>query len=390
MKKYILSILIFIMFMPLIVKAETCDIDKISINSITIKDKSEQANEIEEATATGKKINLNLSMSNVGDNIEYKIVVKNASNDDYELDKKSFDINSDYIDYEFSSEDNSNIVKANSTKTLYLKINYKKEVPEGSFISGEYNDAKTMSFNLANDKDNDILKNPKTGVHYLLMIIILLSLSLITFLVLRKKKYIKILVIIIVSAFIIPISVYAICKCEIKIESNIKIEYLNSYFRLCMGSSFGQSDVYIPYRKGMTWIEFDDYILENYQKYKTYIQKSDGTLEEYGYLKKYGMDKDRIVLRNPGEFEFSEHVLPVTDTDNRDILYDNFFSFGKHKQPYSFTPVDYSYPNEYWAIENFETLYPEEYSQMATTDRWWIYNENIFEAKYGCYYFNGG
>ena len=101
------------MFMPLIVKAETCDIDKISISSITIKDKSEQANEIEEATATGKKINLNLSMSNVGDNIEYKIVVKNASNDDYELDKKSFDINSNYIDYKFSSEDNSNIVKAN-------------------------------------------------------------------------------------------------------------------------------------------------------------------------------------------------------------------------------------------------------------------------------------
>ena len=43
-----------------------------------------------------------------------------------------------------------------------------------------------------------------------------------------------------------------------------------------MGGSFGQSDVYIPYRKGMTWMEFDDYILENYQKYKTYIQKSDG------------------------------------------------------------------------------------------------------------------
>ena len=103
-------------------------------------------------------------------------------------------------------------------------------MPEGEFSSGEYNDAKTMSFNLANDKENDTLKNPKTGVHYLLLIIISLSLSLITFLVLRKKKYIKILVIIIVSAFIIPISVYAICKCEIKIESNIKIEYLNSYF----------------------------------------------------------------------------------------------------------------------------------------------------------------
>ena len=377
-----------ILFIPLIINAETCDNDKITLELLANETHYEGNVTVKsDPVINGKNINVDLVMFDQGDAVGYVFDIINNSNEDYEIDKNSFNINSDYINYSLNLEDNSTIVKAGTRQRASLIVEYANPVPTDTLLAGPVTDNKTITVNLSAGQD---IENPKTGVHDLLMIIILLSLSLITFLVLRKKKYIKILVIIIVSAFIIPISVYAICKCEIKIESNIKIEYLNSYFRLCMGSSFGQSDVYIPYRKGMTWIEFDDYILENYQKYKTYIQKSDGTLEEYGYLKKYGMDKDRIVLRNPGEFEFSEHVLPVTDTDNPDILYDNFFSFGKHKQPYSFTPVDYSYPNEYWAIENFETLYPEEYSQMATTDRWWIYNENIFEAKYGCYYFNGG
>ena len=41
--------------------------------------------------------------------------------------------------------------------------------------------------------------------------------------ILRKKKYAKFLILIIGAAVLIPLSVYAICKCEIKIESNITI-----------------------------------------------------------------------------------------------------------------------------------------------------------------------
>ena len=122
MKKFILPILLFLMFIPYIVNAETCDTDKITIKNIAIESKSDNVEELSQATASGKNINLNLSMSEVGDNIEYKFVVKNDSNEDYELDKTSLNLNSDYINYLFETEDNSNVVKANSSKTVTLRV----------------------------------------------------------------------------------------------------------------------------------------------------------------------------------------------------------------------------------------------------------------------------
>ena len=97
MKKFILSILLFLMFIPFVVNAETCDTDKITIENIAIESKSDNVEELSQATASGKNINLNLSMSKVGDSIEYRFVVKNYSNEDYELDKTSLNLNSDYI-----------------------------------------------------------------------------------------------------------------------------------------------------------------------------------------------------------------------------------------------------------------------------------------------------
>ena len=98
MKKLLLAILLLLIFIPFYVNAETCDTDKITISSITVESKSDNVEELEEAKASDKNINLNLSMSNLGDNIKYKIVVKNDSNEDYELDKNSFNLSSDYIE----------------------------------------------------------------------------------------------------------------------------------------------------------------------------------------------------------------------------------------------------------------------------------------------------
>ena len=64
MKKILL--LLFVLFMPFIVNAETCDTSKITISSISMEEKSEDVTEIDEASIDGKKINLNLSMANDG------------------------------------------------------------------------------------------------------------------------------------------------------------------------------------------------------------------------------------------------------------------------------------------------------------------------------------
>ena len=41
MKKCLLLVLLFIMFIPFIVNAETCDVDKIKIKNITVQNKND-------------------------------------------------------------------------------------------------------------------------------------------------------------------------------------------------------------------------------------------------------------------------------------------------------------------------------------------------------------
>lgn len=390
MKKFLLPILLFLMFIPLYVNAETCDTNKITIENIALESKSDNVEELSQATASGKNINLNLSMSKVGDNIEYKFVFKNDSNEDYELDKTSLNLNSDYINYSFETEDNTNIVKANSSKNVILKVEYKKEVPEDKFKSGSYNDSKTMMIQLSNENTinvPDTFKNPNTGVQsYILILVVILMASGTLYVLLKKKKYNKFMVLVIGSAIIIPVSVYALCKCEINIESNVKIDYLNSYF--CE-----EGVGYMKYRKGMTWNEYVDYIILNYQNYKLYDLNDDNTFKEIGYLKKYGMNENRHVLDRIGDtlnpqYEYAEFIVPVRNNHTpSEILYDDFFAYGKSKQ--IGRSYAYSYPNEFWEINNLDVLYPDFYEEVSDDENWYWWNDNIFDAKYGCYHFNG-
>ena len=227
-KKIFYIILLMIMFSPFVVKAETCDTDKISIKSIAIEEKSDKVEELGEATADGKNLNLNLYMVNVGDNIKYKVVVENDSDEDYELDKNSFNIESDYMNYTLESNDDSNIIKANSSKTVFLKVEYKNQVPEELFESGDFSDDKTMTVQLSTEERSsidNILNNPNTGVYsFIVILMILLLVSGYSYIVLKKKKYKKLIILIIGFIVTIPMSVYALCKCELKIESKIVIE----------------------------------------------------------------------------------------------------------------------------------------------------------------------
>ena len=330
MKKLLLPILLFVMFIPFYVNAETCDTDKISISSITIEDKSDNVEEIDEASASGKNINLNLSMSEVGDNIEYKIIVKNDSNEDYELDKSSLNINSDYIDYTLESDDNSNIIKANSSKIVYLKVEYKNEVPDEAFESGLYNDNKTMTVNLSTgDTINvpDTLTNPNTGVQsYIIIVILILIIAVISYIILKKKKYAQFMILIVGTAIIIPISVYAICKCEIKIESNIEIKVPKYKVYMRIKSLIEESNInnkdYLINTYAIDNLKNQEMLIEDCEKvtqidgknyYSCFIYKNIG---EYNYL-------DNVTL---GEYSYE-------DNDGNLITY-SYYAYAKNFNPY--------------------------------------------------------
>ena len=112
MKKLLLTIILLLLFVPVLVNAAQCDTSKVYIDSIGIENTNGNVIELEDATAQDKKVNLNLRMSTKDDEILYKVVLKNDSEDDYEINKNSIKLNSDYIEYSLESN-NNNIVKAN-------------------------------------------------------------------------------------------------------------------------------------------------------------------------------------------------------------------------------------------------------------------------------------
>ena len=219
MKKLLNFLLITILFIPVMVNAAECDTSKVYIDSISIdKDKTKgNVIELENATAKDKKVNLNLRMATLDDEILYKVVLKNDSSEDYEINKNSISLNSDYLEYSLES-DNNNIIKANSTRTIYLRVKYKTEVDQSKFVDGVYQDNVTMKVNLRTD---DTPANPNTGVKYIIIISLILLISGLSLVIFKKKKLSTLMIL--VGLILLPVGVKALCTCEIVVDSKVTI-----------------------------------------------------------------------------------------------------------------------------------------------------------------------
>ncbi len=219
MKKYLLLILLFIMFIPVVANAEECDTSKVSIDSIAL-DQSNNVEEKVEATASGKNINLNLGMSDVGDNIRYRIIIKNDSNNDYLLDKNSVKVSSNYIDYTIESSDNSNIIKARTAKAVYLNVQYSSPVPADAYQNGVFNDKVDMKLNLSSNE----IENPNTGIEYYIFFVLVILINIIMFIIFKRKRRRQSAFFILGLSLLIPMSVHALCRCDINVTSTVQIE----------------------------------------------------------------------------------------------------------------------------------------------------------------------
>ena len=218
MKRIVCLGILLILLIPVIVNAEECDNGKVYIDSISVE-KATGVEEIEAVSAQGKTIDLALKMSNVGDNIRYKITIKNDSSEDYVLDKNSINAKSKYIDYIVES-DNSTIIKAKSSKTIYLRVNYSHQVPADAFENGTINDDINMKVNLST---NENILNPNTGVKYILFVSLVVLVMISLLIIFKNKRLSKVLLLIISISMFIPITTYALCRCDISINSTVMI-----------------------------------------------------------------------------------------------------------------------------------------------------------------------
>lgn len=245
MKKILLSVILFIVFIPVIVNAE----ENIYIDSIKLEEVKGETIELEEATVNDKTVNLNLRMTNIDDEIRYKIDIKNETKEDYEINKNNINISSDYLDYALESDDN-NIIKANTSKTVYLRVKYSNEVDQSKFVNGVYQDNITMKLNL---RTNDDIPNPKTGLPYLIIISFLLIISGLTLIVFKKKKLSTLTILI--GIILLPIGVKALNSYEIIVDSKVEITNIRNYKVTFINCRSENSEVF-EYVNGMTWREY--------------------------------------------------------------------------------------------------------------------------------------
>lgn len=366
-KKIILPLILFLMIMPFMVNAETCDYDKISIDSITIKEKVGNATEIEQPVIEEKKIKVNLKMMEVNDSIEYKLVIKNDSNEDYELDKNSFDANSDYMEYTLKSNDENLVVKAGKTKEVYLKVQYKNEVPEIFFKDGKFNDNKSYVLNLSNGQTiaiPDTIKNPKTGDRLIMLILIcILCVGITMYVVLSKKKINKFMVLLLTLMITIPVSVYALCKIEITVESNVTIERGLEVAYLLNGEKVLFEDNEKDYFK-TSFTECETiYIGETKYNYCSEMIKKDTTLYPAGAtvnlkvvnIKFLDIDYVNECEYTPEEVYRCDSSVPIKDYSINRWYYDNLWN----EYGYTYDTTDKqvmnfaSYNFDYWDSDGY-------------------------------------
>jgi len=236
-----LKYLLIILLVPFIVLAEECDVSNITITSMEQNSIEGNTEVISDPTFEDRTINLDLKMYEVGDSISYDMTIKNDSEEDYMIDEDTFKTNSDYIEYTLKTKDNTNVVKANSTKEVSLIVTYKKEVDDSLLTNNKFNASNSLKLslntsekeqpldvittdNIKESLDPQEVKNPITSVSSMMLIstILLTSIVILYILIKRKNRYTKYLLIIL-SMLLIP-TVYAICTCNIEVESTIEIE----------------------------------------------------------------------------------------------------------------------------------------------------------------------
>ncbi len=317
MKKIILLI---ILLFPFGVLADTCNSSNISISNISLLEKSDNVNEVVDAIATDKNINIDLTMFQVGDNIKYKIELKNESNEDYEMDKNSLNSISDYFKYSLESEDDSNVIKANSNKTLYLNLEYINKVPEDVFISPVYNDINNIVVGLSTESTSSIqkiLENPKTGVYsYAFLLFIIVPIGVISYILIKKKKYSKFMMILAIGSLVIPYVAFAKCKCELNIKSNIAISKREPFLYDYYYENGGVTIDYYLLNAAQTAV---DYKLVDKNKCISYISNELSHVEPYDY----DLD-DWVPLYSLDEATYYASSVCSGASDKRNLTLENY------------------------------------------------------------------
>ena len=241
-------ILLFLLFIPFIVKAEN-----VSIISIKIIENNTSQETIEEPTINGLNIDFKLKFTNLNESIKYKVIITNDSDKDYDIKNETKFSDKEYIKYELLYANNATKLKAKSSQELIIIVTYNQEIPYEAFTDGYYIDNNDLSLQLVNNTVNP--KTKKIGLPLIIMISIA-SLSFIFLIIMSIKKHS--LAMLLIALLLIPITIYALETITITVKATVEIENKEDEFELrlygCTSSSNGKR--FIRYNKTMTMAQF--------------------------------------------------------------------------------------------------------------------------------------
>jgi hypothetical protein len=157
-------------------------------------------------------------MYDVDDSIEYKMVIKNECDVDYEINTSNFKELSKFLDYTLTSEDNSKTIKSGESKSFILKVVYSHELSDSDFVKNKYVENNEAGIKLLSGK----VVNPYTRVGIPLIVVLLLIISLVACLIIYKKMRVNKLffLLLLLAPFIL---VRAICEVELNVDSHVYI-----------------------------------------------------------------------------------------------------------------------------------------------------------------------
>ena len=220
-KKLMIMTILILLLSPITIRAEVCNKNDIKIEKVELNEIRGNAEEISESNNNNNQINVNAKMNVIGDSLTYKVTIKNTSNSDYIFDENQ--IKKDYINYDISYEDESNIIKAGEEKIIYLRLNYQEKPQVENLTNGVFTSNNQVSFNLT--KENTI-ENPVTGNNVILCLIIIFIIGIATTVISKKIKT----AVIIISLLLIPQLVNAICTSALDINLNLEIDVKEATF----------------------------------------------------------------------------------------------------------------------------------------------------------------
>ena len=179
--KIILTFLIIsTLFITKINAEETITIESIELDYIS-------TNAIEKSSPVidGLSINLDVQFREVNNYIKYKLLIKNNTNEEYELKEDTSFLNNENITYKYYKEGK---IKPNSENIIYLVVSYNQEVEESKFVENKYTEENKAILEIVDDS-GEIIKNPKTGNDNITFIIlsIVLVISCIVLFTMKKK-----------------------------------------------------------------------------------------------------------------------------------------------------------------------------------------------------------